>query len=47
MNGKRGTHLLLVGKQEENRSLGGKRCRWMNNIKMDLRKIGTGEGRLS
>jgi hypothetical protein len=29
-----------VGKPEENRPLGRSRCKWVNNIKMDLREIG-------
>jgi hypothetical protein len=31
---------LLVGKAEGKRSLGSLRLKWVNNIKMDLRKIG-------
>jgi hypothetical protein len=31
---------LLVGKPEENRSLGGPRCTWVENIKMNVREIG-------
>jgi hypothetical protein len=30
----------LVGKPEGKRSLGRSRCRWEDNIKMDLREIG-------
>jgi hypothetical protein len=30
----------LVGRPEEKRPLGGTRCRWVDNIKMDLRKLG-------
>jgi hypothetical protein len=33
-----------VGKPEEKRQLGRQRCRWVNNIKMDLRKTGWGRG---
>jgi hypothetical protein len=29
-----------VGKPERKRALGRSRCRYVNNIKMDLRKIG-------
>jgi hypothetical protein len=29
-----------VGKPEEKRLLGKRRCRWVDNIKMDLRVIG-------
>jgi hypothetical protein len=31
-----------VGKPEEKRSLGSPRCRWVENIKMDLKEIGLG-----
>jgi hypothetical protein len=31
---------ILVGKPEGNRPLGRPRCRWEDNIKMDLREIG-------
>jgi hypothetical protein len=31
---------LLVGKPEGRRPLGRPRCRWINNIKMDLLQIG-------
>jgi hypothetical protein len=31
---------ILVGKPEEKRPLGRPRRRWVNNIKIDLRKIG-------
>jgi hypothetical protein len=34
---KRGS--ILVGKPEGKRPLGEPRCRWVSNIKMDLRKI--------
>jgi hypothetical protein len=30
---------ILVGKPEGKRPLGRPRCRWVDNIKMDLRKI--------
>jgi hypothetical protein len=30
---------ILVGKPEEKRLLGRSRCRWVDNIKMDLRQI--------
>jgi hypothetical protein len=33
---KRAAYMLLVGKPERKRSLGRPRCRWMDNIKMDL-----------
>jgi hypothetical protein len=32
-----------VGKPEEKRPLGRPRCRWEDNIKMDLREIGWGD----
>jgi hypothetical protein len=32
---------ILVGKPEGKRPLGRPRCRWEDNIKMDLREIGT------
>jgi hypothetical protein len=31
---------ILVGKPERKRSLGRLRCRWVDNIKTDLREIG-------
>jgi hypothetical protein len=31
---------ILVGKPEGKRPLGRPRCRWVNNIKMDLRETG-------
>jgi hypothetical protein len=37
---KRSTYRLLVGKPERKRPLG--RCRWVDNIKMDLVEIGLG-----
>jgi hypothetical protein len=40
MKEKRNAHRILVGKPERQRSLGRPRCRWENNIKMDLREIG-------
>jgi hypothetical protein len=30
----------LVAKPERKRSLGRPRCRWVDNIKMDLREVG-------
>jgi hypothetical protein len=32
---------IFVGKPEEKKSLGKRRYRWMDNIKMDLRGIGS------
>jgi hypothetical protein len=37
---KRNAYRLLVGKPVGKRPLGRPRCRWMDNIKMDLRKRG-------
>jgi hypothetical protein len=36
---KRNTCRILVGKPEGKRPLGRRRCRWVDNIKMDLREI--------
>jgi hypothetical protein len=36
----RGVYWVLVGRPEGKRPLGRPRCRWEDNIKMDLRKIG-------
>ena len=36
----RGVHKILVGKPEEKRPLGRPRCRWGDNIKMDLQEVG-------
>jgi hypothetical protein len=41
MNGeKRNAYRILVGKQEGKRPLGKPRCRWVADIKMDLRETG-------
>jgi hypothetical protein len=40
MEEKRNVYRLLVGKAEGNRPLGRPRCRWIDNIKMDLLEIG-------
>ena len=40
----RGVHRVLVGKPEGKRPLGRPRCRWEDNIKMDLQEIGGGRG---
>jgi len=34
----------LVGKPEAKRPLGRPRCRWEDNIKMDLQEVGWGHG---
>jgi hypothetical protein len=39
MGEKRNVYRLLVGKPEGKRPLGRPRCRWMDNIKMDLLEI--------
>jgi len=38
----RGVHRVLVGKPEGKRPLARPRCRWDDNIKMDLREVGGG-----
>jgi hypothetical protein len=38
----RGAYNILVGRPEGRRSLGRPRCRWEDNIKMDLREMGLG-----
>ena len=40
----RGVHRVLVGKTEGKRTLGRRRRRWEDNIKMDLHKVGVGRG---
>jgi hypothetical protein len=37
---KRNASRILVGKPEGKRPLGRPRCRWADNIKMDLREMG-------
>jgi len=37
---RRGVNRDLVGKAEERRPLGKTRCRWEDNIKMDLQEVG-------
>ena len=39
---RRGAYRILVGKPEGNRPLGIPRCRWEDNIKMDLQEVGCG-----
>jgi 3-oxoacyl-ACP reductase-like protein len=34
---------VLVGKPEGNSPMGRPRCRWENNIKMDLQEVGCGD----
>jgi hypothetical protein len=40
----RGVHRVLVVKPERKRPLGRPRCRWEDNIKMDLQEVGGGCG---
>jgi len=38
----RGVYRVLVGRTEEKRPLRRPRCRWEDNIKMDLQEVGCG-----
>jgi hypothetical protein len=38
----RGVYRILVGKHEGMKPLGRPRCRWEDNIKMDLKEVGGG-----
>ena len=40
----RGVHRVLIEKPEGKRPLGRPRCRWEDNIKMDLEEVGRGCG---
>jgi hypothetical protein len=40
MGEKRNAYRILMGKPEKKRLLGRPRCRWVDNIKIDLREIG-------
>src|SRR5215469_3858533 len=42
MGERRGVHRVLVGKSEGKRQLGRPRCKWEDNIKMDLQEMGGG-----
>jgi len=42
MGDRRGVYRVLVGKPEGKRPLGRPRCRWKDNIKMDLEEAGCG-----
>jgi hypothetical protein len=44
MGERRGAQRVLVDKLERRRSLEKPRCRWEDNIKMDLREVGWGHG---
>jgi len=39
---RRGIYRVLMGKPEGKRPLGRPRCRWEDNIKMDLQRVGCG-----
>jgi hypothetical protein len=42
MEDKRNAYRILVGKPEEERPLERLRCRWEDNMKIDLREMGWG-----
>jgi len=42
MGERRGVYRVLLGKPEGKRPLGRPRCRWEDNIKMDLQEVGCG-----
>ena len=42
MGDRRGAYRVLVGKPEGKRPLGRHRCRWEDNIKMDLQEVECG-----
>jgi hypothetical protein len=42
--GRRGAYTVLVGKPERKRLLRRPKSRWEDNIKMDLQKVGLGNG---
>jgi len=44
IGGKRGVYRVLVGKPEGKRALGRPRCRWEDNIKIDLQEVGLRRG---
>jgi hypothetical protein len=43
MGKKRSAYRLLVGKPEEKRPLGRPRCRWVDNIRMDIGEVRWGD----
>jgi len=42
MGDERGVYRVLVGKPEGRKPLGRPRCRWVENIRMDLQEVGCG-----
>jgi hypothetical protein len=44
MYGERSLNRVLVGDPEGSKSLGRPRCRWEDDIKMELHEVGTGHG---
>jgi hypothetical protein len=42
MGARRNAYMILVGKPERKRPLGKPRCRWQDNIKVDLTDTGWG-----
>jgi len=42
MGERRGVYRVLVGKHEGKRPFGRPRCRWEDNIKIDLQEVGCG-----
>ena len=42
MGEERGVYRFLVWKQEGKRPLGRPRCRWVDNIRMDMQEVGCG-----
>jgi hypothetical protein len=44
MGEKTGAYRILAGRPEGRRPLGRPRCRWEDNIKMDLQEVGWGHG---
>jgi hypothetical protein len=40
---KKNTYRLMVGKPEGKKPLGRPRCRWVDNIRMDLAEVGLGD----
>ena len=42
MGEERGVYRVLLGKPEERTPLGRPRCRWVDNIRMDLQEVGCG-----